>query len=37
MMPVTLMLLFGYGVNLDLRDCRFTCTIAMAASKARIC
>jgi len=36
-MPVTLMLLFGYGVNLDLKGCRFMCSTATAASRARIC
>ena len=34
-MPVVLVMLFGYGVNLDSRDCPFMCTTGTAASKAR--
>jgi len=36
-MPGVLVLLFGYGVNLDLKDCPFMSTTRTAASRARIC
>jgi len=35
--PVTLMLLFGYGVNLDLKGLPIYGSTATAASRARIC
>ncbi len=36
-MPVTLMLLFGYGVNLDLKGLPVYVFDETAASRARIC